>query len=352
MTTGQLLIYGANGYTGELCARFARDQGLAPILAGRSASTVEAVATRYGMDRRVFALEPAGDVDAGLEGIAVVLHCAGPFSRTSRPIADACLRRGVHYLDVTGEVAVFEALSARDEEAKRASVMLLPGTGFDVVPSDCLAAHLAERLPDASDLTLAFMGVGGAVSHGTATTMVENLGKSSLVRKDGELTDVVMGSLTRDVDFGEGPRHCMSIPWGDVSTAFHSTGIPNISVYTAVPRAASLAARVTSRFARVLSPAPLQRFLQRRIDALPAGPTDARRARGYSLLFGEARNARDDVARARLRTPEGYTLTALASLLVARRVLAGDVKPGFQTPASAYGSGLVLEIPGVERTEA
>lgn len=347
----KLLIYGANGYTGELCARFAKQQGLVPILAGRSASAVEAVAARHALEHRTFGLDRAADVEAGLEGVAAVLHCAGPFSRTSRPMADACLRRGVHYLDVTGEIAVFEALRARDAEAKQASVMLLPGTGFDVVPSDCLAAHLARRLPDATELTMAFVGIGSVVSHGTATTMIENLGKAGLVRRHGELCEAPLGSLTREVDFGELRRHCLAIPWGDVSTAFHSTGIPNISVYTAVPRAAALGARITSRLGALVGSAPVRRFLQSRVDARPAGPTDSQRERSHSLLWGEVKNASGASATTHMRTPEGYTLTALASLLIAQRVISGDVKPGFQTPSSAYGADLVLELDGVTRTD-
>ena len=107
-----LLVYGANGYTGELIARQAVARGLRPILAGRTRASLERLATDLALPHRVFALEDPAAVDAGLEGVAAVLHAAGPFSRTSRPMADGCLRRGVHYLDVTGEGAVFAALAS------------------------------------------------------------------------------------------------------------------------------------------------------------------------------------------------------------------------------------------------
>ena len=170
--TGTILIYGATGYTGKLIAKAAHDQGACPILAGRNLAKVERVAEPLGLAARVFDLADPAGIDAGLKDVAVVLCVAGPFSATSRPMADACLRNRVHYLDITGEIEVFEALAARDAEAKARGVMLLPGVGFDVVPSDCLAAHLKRRLPDATDLKL-YLSLGANMSRGTAKTAVE-----------------------------------------------------------------------------------------------------------------------------------------------------------------------------------
>src|SRR4051812_14952024 len=172
-------------------------------------------------------------MDAAVGEVAAVLHCAGPFSHTSRPMADACLRTKTHYLDITGEAAVIESLAARDEEAKRSGVMLLPCVGFDVVPTDCLAAHLKRRLPSATRLALAIQGIG-RISRGTATTMVENINRGGLIRRGGKLQSVPAAWKTREIDFGRGPRSATTIPWGDVATAFYSTGIPNIVVYAAI----------------------------------------------------------------------------------------------------------------------
>jgi short subunit dehydrogenase-like uncharacterized protein len=350
--TGRILIYGANGYTGELTARFARDQDTDCIVAGRSAEKVRAVSGRYGFESRVFSLADPSGVERGLSGVAVVLHCAGPFSRTSKPMADACLRQGVHYLDITGEVSVFEALAARSEEARRASVMLMPGAGFDVVPSDCLAAYVASKVTAASELVLAFRGLGG-ISHGTMTTMAENLHRGGFVRKNGKLTQIVTGSLVRQIDYGDGVlRRSMAIVWGDISTAFHTTGISNIEVYVPATAAMIAGARVVSRLGGLLSSKPVRRLIQSRIDARPAGPTDAERARGKSMLFAEARSASGAQARAWLETPEGYTLTALTSLEIARRVAAGGARPGFQTPAGLFGADFVLGFDGVRRRDA
>src|SRR4051794_18424495 len=139
---GTFLLYGAYGYTGELITRFAAERGLKPILAGRSKEKTAEIAERFGFEYRVFGLDETVMLDAVLEEVDVVLHCAGPFSLTSRPMVEACIRNRKHYTDITGEIAVFEACAARDKQARDAGVMLMPGVGFDVAPSDCLALHL------------------------------------------------------------------------------------------------------------------------------------------------------------------------------------------------------------------
>ena len=344
-----ILIYGANGYTGALVARRAKASGLAPVLAGRSAQ-VEALGRELGFESRVFPLDDPAALDRGLSGMALVLHCAGPFSRTSKPMADACLRTGTHYADITGEASVFEALQARDAEARSRGVMLLPGAGMDVVPSDCLAAHLKRRLPTATRLALAFSSSAG-VSRGTATTMVENLPKGGLVRRMGRLERVPLAWKTRSIDFGRGPRHCVTIAWGDVSTAFHSTGIPEIEVYAPVRRSRALALRLLRPFLGLLGAPPVQAFLKRRIRARAEGPSDAARSRGFALFWGEAEDGAGRRASARQRTPEGYTLTAITAVGVAERVLSGQAPAGFQTPSRAYGADFILEHAGCSRED-
>lgn len=348
----RLLIYGANGYTGHLIARVARQRGVepAPILAGRSADKVGAIARELGFDQRIFGLDDPAAVRAGLADVDVVVHCAGPFSRTSKPMVDACLATGTHYLDITGEMAVFEEVAKRDADAKEAGVMLLPGAGFDVVPTDCTAVFLKGKLPSATHLELAFNRLGGGVSHGTATTAVENLHMGNYVRRSGVLTpdDQVR---TRRIDYGEpGEKLSVAIPWGDVSTAWHSTEIPNITVWMPATRAMILGMKAARKAGRLLSSAPFQKAVKKLVDMRPAGPTDAERARGTTFIWGEARDERSGQrVESRLKTPEGYTLTADAALHIAGKVLAGDHPPGFQTPGKAYGADLVLELPGVTR---
>jgi len=345
-----LLVYGANGYTGELVARRAAERGLAPVLAGRDGGAVGRLAAALRLGHRAFGLGDPAALDAGLTGARAVLHCAGPFSRTSRPMADACLRTGCHYLDVTGEGQVFAALAARDAEARARGVTLLPGVGFDVVPSDCLAAHLAARLPRAVRLTIAFQA-GSGPSRGTALTLAENLHRGGMIRRGGRLTPVPAAWRTRRFDLGRGPVTCMTVPWGDVWTAWHSTGIPDIEVYMAAPaalRACSLASRVAGS---LLGAGPVQRLVAAAVRVAVTGPGAAERARHRSRLYGEVEDAVGRRAASRLVVAEGYTFTARAAVACAERVLAGGAPVGFQTPSLAFGADFVLSVEGSERVD-
>jgi len=341
------LLYGANGYTGELVARRAVAAGERPVLAGRRAEAVGRLAAELGLDVRVFALDDPAAVGRGLGGMKAVLHCAGPFSRTAAPMADGCLRARIHYLDITGEIEVFEGMAARHEAALRAGVTLLPGVGFDVVPSDGLAAHLHRRLPSATHLALGFQG-SARLSRGTATTMAENLHRGGAVRRDGRIVPVPAAWKTRVIDFGAGPVPAITIPWGDVATAYHTTGIPNVEVYLAAPRAMRVFLKMARPIAPLLGTRPVQSFLKRRIQSGPPGPSAAHRARARSRLWGEARDA-TQVAVSRLDTLEGYELTSRTALLAVQRVVAGGVAAGFQTPGRAFGPDFILAVESTSR---
>ncbi|MGI8494493.1 MAG: saccharopine dehydrogenase family protein [Pyrinomonadaceae bacterium] len=342
------LIYGANGYTGELIAREAVRRGLRPILSGRSQNKIEPLAKELGLTFRTFSLEDRKSLEYTLKEVDVVLHCAGPFSLTSRRMVEACLRMGVHYTDITGEIPVFEAMARRDEAAKKAGIMIMPGVGFDVVPSDCLARYLKDRLPSATNLTLAFYGMG-KISHGTQATMTMNVGQGGAIRKEGEIVRVPAAWKTREIDFGEVKKTGVTIPWGDVATAYYSTGIPNIEVYTVVPESALKLMRISKYLGWLLATKPVQKFLQKQIPE--GGPSDEERAAGKTLLWGEVTDKQGKKVESRLEAPEGYTLTVLAALNICEKILDGNFKVGFQTPARVYGADLVLEIKGVKRIE-
>lgn len=343
------LIYGANGYTGELITRMAAERGMKPVLAGRNEPAVKELAGKHGFEYRAFALDDEAKLNAAVREVEMVLHCAGPFSITSRPMVEACLRNKKHYTDITGEIAVFEACAAMDKKAVEAGVMLMPGVGFDVVPSDCLALHLKNRLPTATNLSLAFYGMG-RISHGTQATMTMNVGKGGAIRKNGKITSVPAAWKTREIDFGDGiVKLGVTIPWGDVATAYYSTGIPNIEVFTVVPPKIIKAMKVSRYIGWLLATKPVNEFLQKKIPA--GGPSDEERAKGKTFLWGEASDLNGNRVESRMQTPEGYTLTALAALNVAEKILAGNFTPGYQTPAKAYGADLVLEIDGVARQD-
>lgn len=340
------LIYGANGYTGELITRYAVERGMRPILAGRNALKIEELAKKDHLDYRVFSLEETTRMDAALDEVDAVLHAAGPFSLTAKPMVEGCVRNRKHYLDITGEIAVFEAISNLDDHAKEAGIMLMPGVGFDVVPTDCLARHLKDRLPSATYLSLAFYGKG-RISHGTQLTMTMNIGRGGAIRKDGKITRVPAAWKTREIDFGDAAKRAVTIPWGDVATAYYSTEIPNIEVFTVLPPQQLKLLKASRYVGWLLATKPLQEYLQKQIP--PGGPSDEERTKGKTLLWGEATDPNGNRVEARMTTPEGYTLTALASLNIVQKILDGNIKAGFQTPAKAYGADLILEIEGVTR---
>ena len=342
------LIYGANGYTGELITRFAAERGLKPILAGRNEAKVAEIAGRHGFEYRAFSLDNTAKIDAALQEVDVVLHCAGPFSITSQPMALACIRNKKHYTDITGEISVFETCAAMSQKAEEAGVMLMPGVGFDVVPSDCLAKHLKDRLPTATHLSLAFYGMG-RISHGTQATMTMNVGKGGAIRKDGRITSVPAAWKTREINFGEVTKTGVTIPWGDVATAFYSTGIPNIEVYTVLPPSNLKMMKMSRYLGWLLASGPVQKYLQSKIP--PGGPSDEELEKGRTLLWGEASDAQGNRVEARQQGPEGYKTTAIAALNIVEKILAGNFTPGYQTPAKAYGADLVLGIAGVSRQD-
>jgi short subunit dehydrogenase-like uncharacterized protein len=342
-----LLLYGVNGYTGKLILEVALREGLRPVLAGRRAEAVEPIAKAHGLQSLCFGLEDPGTVARLLEPFSALLLAAGPFSKTSGPALEACLLSKTAYLDITGEVDVFEEAFARDADAKKSGIPVLPGTGFDVVPSDCLAKALSEALPGASSLTLAFRGF--KTSAGTMKTMVQSLPKGGLARVDGKLVSVPAAWKTMEVPFPDKPRLAMTIPWGDLSTAFRSTGIPDIEVYMAVSPSAVANARRLRRFAPVLGFGFVQSFLMKRIEKHVKGPTEEERKRERSCLWGRVTKGGSAIT-GTLETLEGYALTAETAVAIARRVLAGDVAPGVHTPSQAFGARFIETIRGSKLT--
>lgn len=345
MTTPHWMIYGANGYTGELIARQAVEQGLRPVLAGRSAGKLKLLAAELGLEHRAFDLDQLEAVKVGLAGMDLVMHCAGPFSATSAPMVEACLAVGAHYLDITGEVSVFEHVHMLTSRAREANVVLCPGVGFDVIPTDCVAAKLKQLLPDAEHLSLGFQSSTGP-SPGTSKTLVEGLSKGSLERREGRLVNVPLGSKHRDIDFGRGPRSAMAIPWGDVSTAYYTTGIANIDTWIPLPKSAIYGAKMMNLGKSVFALAFVQNFLKRQIDQRVKGPDLATRAAQPTYVWGEARNAAGVTRTVRIRTNNVYSLTVDGALAVVTWLLKNHPPGGSYTPAMLMGPELVESLPG------
>ena len=351
MNMKTFLIYGSYGYTGQLIVDLAVKEGLRPMLAGRNERKLRAQARKYNLAYRAFSLNETTKLDSALLEVDAVLHCAGPFVHTFRQMAEACIRTKRHYVDISGELAGFEALASMNDQAKQAGMMLLPGGGFDVVPTDCLAAHLKQRLPDATRLRLFLHGVGAGVSRGTAKSAVENMQRQGMIRRDGKLIQVPPVWKALMQDFGRGAVRVISVGWGDVSTAYHSTGIPNVETYLYLPQVI-----VNLMYdMRVLGPLvynrPVKFILKSIINLYPKGPTEAKRMKRFATMIGEVTNAQGGRAVSKLRTREGYTFTAQVTVAIMKRIMNGEYKTGFQTPSLAYGSDFILQFTGVTRED-
>lgn len=338
------VLYGASGFTGKLLAREAVRRGHRPVLAGRDRRRLEPLARELGLEAREV---PLGRREALLELLApapLVLHAAGPFVRTAPPMLEACLRTRTHYLDITGEVPVFERIFSLGDVARSEGVLLLPGVGFDVVPTDCLALRLLERLPEARRLELAFRSPGGP-SAGTARTMLEHLPAGVLARREGRLVRLPTGAGARTIPFHDRPSRCIPITWGDLSTAYRSTGIPDITTLTA--------AGIPPRLLRALGPparlllgvAPVRWAAQWGIGRYLAG--DPRRGGdARASLWGRVEDDAGGEAELGLETLEGYAFTAAAGILAVEAVLGGADTPGARTPGSLLGPDFVDRVPG------
>jgi short subunit dehydrogenase-like uncharacterized protein len=283
-------------------------------------------------------------MQAMLVGVTLVLHAAGPFFRTSKPMVQACLAAGTHYLDITGEIAVFEGCKGQHEKAVAAGIVIMPGVGFDVVPTDCLAARLSEQLRGASLLELAFAG-GGGFSRGTLKTMVLGSPQGGAIRRDGQIVRVPAGWRTQVIPFRDRARLGVTIPWGDVSTAFWSTKIPNIHTYLALPRSAIRSMKLMRFVSPLLAVAPVQRLVEQQIDQRVSGPSAELRATARMHVWGRVTHADGRSVEGTAETPEGYRLTALAAVESARRVLVSAPPSGYHTPSSAFGSTFLESLP-------
>jgi short subunit dehydrogenase-like uncharacterized protein len=345
------MLYGATGYTGVLLAEEAVRRGHRPLLAGRSADKLTPLADRLGLDYLAVGLDDPGALARALSGVDLVLHAAGPFSQTSDPMIRACLAAGIHYLDLTGEIPVFENTFSYHDTALAKGVALISGVGFDVIPTDCLAKYVSDKLPDADTLDIAFDAITRA-SSGTTRTQLEIIARGGLVRRDGELLAVPLGTGARRIRFSHGERSALTAPLADLTTVYRATGIPNITAYIVLPRLlvrlASLAAPLFPAAQRLFASAPVRRGLGWLIERTVKGPDADFRHTAHSYIWAHAASARGEEALAWLETLEAYRFTAIAAVRCVERVLDGRYR-GALTPAQAFGADFVLEIEGTKR---
>jgi len=346
MQKEKVLVYGANGYTGKLIARYAKEYNISPILAGRNEKEISSIANELNLSYRIFPLDTVASIQQHLEDVKLVIHAAGPFDRTARQMVEACIATNTHYIDINGDISVFELIKTYDASAKQAGVMLMPGAGFDVIPTDCIALDLKQQLPDATHLQLAFIPTNGQISHGTATTMATRIGEDAVVRINGKFVRKPLGFKGMWIDANGKQRFVMSLQWGDISTAYHTTGIPNVEAYTGMKPSVYRMLKFQFLFNWLLRTNYVRGLIQKKINKGPAGPTDEQRASASTVVWGKASNAAGKEIINQLTCADGYSLTAWGSLLITQKIMSGNFKPGYQTPAGCYGKDLVYEIKG------
>ncbi|MCQ8239892.1 saccharopine dehydrogenase family protein [Rhizosaccharibacter radicis] len=319
----KLMVYGAAGYTGRMASANARAHGLDLVVAGRPKDEPKLIslAEELGAEYRLFALDDSHATSEALVGITAVLNCAGPFMRTAEPLMRACIAERVHYLDIAAELDSYRLAEELAQAAQAAGVMLLPGSGGSVAMLGSLAAHAAKRVPAPTKLSIA-LHVAGGFSRGSAISASENLTTETLHRVDGALV-ARNAEMVRDFDFGSGPATSFAVTLPDLITIWRATDIPNIETFVHVTGGA---------------------FPEGDLAAMPDGPTLAERVANRYHAAVEVTGKDGAVARSILDTINGYTFTAIASAEAARRVLGGEERPGFHTPAALFGDGFAETI--------
>lgn len=348
MTQAQWMLYGASGYTGELIARRAVERGHRPLLAGRRLEAIQPLASALGLECVALGLENVAALARGLAGMSLVVHCAGPFADTSAPMIDACLRAGSSYIDITGELPVFEATLRRDAEARARGVLLMSGVGFDVVPGDCLARYVADRVKGASVLELALMS-DMRPSSGTAKSALQTLLGGCFERRAGELVAIPFASKLRRVRLIDGELQGVAFPFGDLITAYHTTGIPDINTYLAMPGWQAQLLKRTGPLGLRIVGSPVLRGAAMHAASRARGADAEGRRRGRSQFWARAACG-DSFAEAWLETPEPYDLTAAIAVRGVERILA-ERPIGASTPGRTFGADFVLEADRVRRLD-
>ncbi|MGJ3239310.1 MAG: saccharopine dehydrogenase family protein [Anaerolineae bacterium] len=345
------MIYGATGYTGQLVVEEAIKRGHRPLLGGRNPQKLAVLASRYDLDYVAFRLNDEAVIAEAIADVDLVYHGAGPFIHTSEPMIRACLATHTHYLDITGEINVFERTYQYDDTARKVGVALISGAGFDVVPSDCLSAYVANEITGATHLETGIIGLAGA-SAGTTKSALEMMSKGWLARRDGVLVNTSFGDRRTTFTLPDGrKRHAVSAPWGDLAVAYRTTGIPNITSYLAMPSAMVNVGRILYPIGtQLLKLAPVRQLALSMVDRFVDGPDEQTRQESRSYIYAKATNYAGQSASAWLETLEPYQYTAKVGVLAVEQFRERELI-GALTPAQAFGVDFTLSVPDTTRQD-
>ena len=342
------LIYGAYGYTGSLIVEEAVKKGYSPTVAGRNEELTKKLAAKHNLPYHCFSYDDQSAWDEALQGKRLLLNCAGLFIKTIDEILPACIRNKVHYADITGEIEVFTQVQKKSEEAEKLGVVLMPGVGFDVVPTDCISRFLYEQLPSATHLELAFDSPSG-LSRGTALSLLNRLPHGSAHRVNGKVENYPAGMKSMTLTREGKDRFFGGIAWGDVFTAYYTTGIPNITAYSAMPPKTLKFLKTLGKFKALVKSRFVQQLAGSIIRKRIHGPGEEVRKTAQTYIWGKVSDNAGNSVVAELTTPESYYLTAKTAVRCAEKILNREVAPGYQTPAGAFGADFILTFEGVKR---
>lgn len=337
----KLMIYGANGYSAQLIIEELLKKGIKPVLSGRNWEAVSSIAQKYSCEFRIFDLTREAESYRSLDDIHTVLNCAGPFKYTAKDLIDYCLDTSTNYIDITGEIPVFAYAFGNNRKAVEKGIVILPGAGFDIIPTDCLARRLSEKLPDATSLKLGFSNKKGRISRGTLLTTLEFIGGKGKIRKDGKIIDSPVGEYHVRIKNNKFSFYGLSIPWGDVLTSSYSTGIPDSEVYLGLPGPLFYLHPVLLLFIKLFKLNFVRKLASDYIRRNITGPDLNRRRITETYIWGRVENKMGRVEEEVYRILEGYDLTARGAAECAARILDGNVKPGTHTPSTAFGSNFL-----------
>ena len=350
MTNKSWLLYGAYGYTGSLIAQQAKDRGHNPVLAGRSAEKLVPLAEKLDLDYRIFDLKDEDNIYSIIKEFNLVFHAAGPYKYTSRPMLKACLKGKINYLDITGEIPVLEQNFKYDTQARENDFVIISGTGFDVVPTDCLAKYVTDKVSNPTSLEIGINSISN-LSPGTLKTMLEYSDRGQLVRRNGKLFPLDK-EHERKLQFKDKKLSVRPVTWGDLSTAYRTTGIPNITVYFPIPTKFPNVFKLSGVSPKELgSNEKARKKVQKWIEEHVQGPDEFTRQNNKSYIWASVSNYDGMSEQAWLETMESYRFTAISAVLSIEKVF--ELQPkGALTPALAFGADFILEFPDTIRYDS